>query len=106
MIDSKAEVTRRRLLVLAGSTIALLGASAASCKKGPGSCDDVSSLSADEANTRKVAGYVDQATDEAKTCEKCQQFVAPPSSDQCGTCKVLKGPIHPKGFCNLFVAKP
>jgi hypothetical protein len=76
------------------------------CKKGPpSSCNDVSGLTADEANLRKTLAYVDRSPDQAKTCEKCQQWVEPPSEDKCGGCKIMKGPVHPKGYCTAFVAK-
>ena len=103
MSDSNLELSRRRLLVIAGSAIALLGAS--SCKSGPSSCNDTTGLKPDEIQTRQTVAYVDRAADSNKTCEKCQQYVAAAAKDQCGSCKVIKGPVHPEGYCNLFVAK-
>ena len=41
-----------------------------------------------------------------KTCTNCQQFVPAPAANACGTCKILKGPINPKGYCKSYVAKP
>ena len=103
MFDSSPEVTRRRLLVIAGSAIALLGAAA--CKSGPSSCTDVTGLTPEEVKTRQTVAYLDRSTDIKKTCEQCQQYTAPAAKDQCGTCKVIKGPVHPEGYCSLFVAK-
>jgi hypothetical protein len=67
-------------------------------------CDDTSALSADDARLRReIAVYVEQAPDAAKHCAVCVQFTG--STEACGTCKVVKGPINPNGSCKLFVAK-
>jgi hypothetical protein len=100
---SETVVSRRRLFLLGGSALTLLGA--AGCSKEPSSCNDVSGLSADEAKVRTTLEYVDRSPDLTKTCEKCQQWIAPAESSSCGGCKVLKGPVHPKGHCKVFVAK-
>jgi hypothetical protein len=96
-------VSRRSLLVQGASLVGLLGAAA--CSKGPGSCNDVSTLSSDQQNTRSTLGYSDTSPEPGKNCAKCQQYVAPPKADQCGTCKVLPGTVHPNGYCRAFVAK-
>ena len=97
-------LTRRHLFAFGASALAALGASA--CKKGPpSSCTDVSGLSAADVELRKTLEYVDRSPIVAQTCEKCQQWIEPPSPDQCGGCKVLKGPVHPHGHCKVFVAK-
>ncbi len=68
-------------------------------------CSNVSALSADELRTRNdVAKYVDQTLEAAKRCSGCAQFVAA-APDQCGRCKIVKGPINPNGGCILFAAK-
>ena len=100
---NEAQVSRRRLFVLGGSALALLGATG--CSKGPSSCNDVSGLSADDAKVRTTLEYVDKSPQPDKTCEKCQQYNKPADSNACGTCKVLKGPVHPQGYCKVFVAK-
>jgi len=70
------------------------------------SCMDVTGLSPEEVNQRNnVAAYVELAQDAAKKCSLCAQFVAG-AANACGSCKVVKGPIHPDGGCKLFVAKP
>ena len=74
------------------------------CSKKP-ACDDVSALSADELRTRnEVAKYVDTTMEAAKRCSACVQYIAP-AANQCGACKVVKGPINPNGGCILFVLK-
>lgn len=78
---------------------------AAACKKGPpASCSDKSSLSADDVTARNALAYVDHSLDAAQVCVKCRQYVPAPESDACGSCKVLKGPVHPNGTCRAFAA--
>jgi hypothetical protein len=36
----------------------------------------------------------------AQECDKCLQFLVPSS------CKLVEGPINPKGWCVLFAPKP
>jgi hypothetical protein len=96
-------VSRRRLFLLGGSALTLLGA--AGCSKGPSSCNDVSGLNAEDAKVRTTLEYVDRTPDPSKPCDKCQQWIPPAEADACGGCKVIKGPIHPKGHCKVFVAK-
>ena len=99
----ESRLSRRSLLVHGASLVGLLGATA--CKNGPSSCNDVSSLSADQQNTRSTLGYMDASDQPGKNCAKCAQFVAPPKADACGSCKVLPGTVHPNGYCRAFVAK-
>jgi len=99
-------ITRRDALVrVVGLPLAaVVGAELAGCARGP-KCDDTSSLSPDDAKLRtEIAAYVEQAPDQTKRCELCVQFV-PAGKDACGTCKVVKGPINPKGYCKLFQPK-
>jgi hypothetical protein len=88
-----------------------------SCTKKQFACMDVTGLSADEAQARMTLAYTDSSTDPKKTCATCQQFVegvpargasSPPwleAKEGCGTCKLLKGPIHPNGNCKSFALK-
>jgi hypothetical protein len=71
-------------------------------------CTDTSGLAPADLELRMAptVAYSEPAADPAKPCDRCQQFIAPPAPNACGTCKVVKGPIHPKGGCKLFVAKP
>jgi hypothetical protein len=63
------------------------------------------SLSSTDAQTRVTLAYVDNSVEPGKSCTRCQQFI-PAAPDACGTCKVVKGPINPSGYCKSFVAKP
>ncbi|MFO0667247.1 MAG: high-potential iron-sulfur protein [Polyangiaceae bacterium] len=53
---------------------------------------------------RKTLDYSDASADPAKTCANCQLY-KPAAPDQCGSCTLLKGTIHPKGFCKSWAAK-
>ncbi|HEY3498327.1 MAG TPA: hypothetical protein VGK73_26715 [Polyangiaceae bacterium] len=91
---------RRRLLYSAAST-ALAGAILA-CQKSPPATCPAGALTPDEINVRTTLGYTDHTPEPGKPCVKCTQYVPAPSADQCGTCKIMKGPIHPKGYCRAF----
>jgi hypothetical protein len=68
-------------------------------------CTDESGLTPDEVTARHTLEYVEKTPDLQKYCDNCQQFVAPPAGKACGTCKVVKGPINPKGHCKSWLAK-
>lgn len=96
-------ISRRRLFVVATGLLFTNG-----CKRGaagPASCDDVTSLGADDRSARTTLGYSDRSTDPSKACSSCQQWVPPPAEGSCGGCKLLKGPIHPNGTCKAFARK-
>lgn len=40
-----------------------------------------------------------------KICANCQLYVPAESPDQCGGCQLIKGPIHPNGYCTSWVQK-
>lgn len=86
------------------SAAALIPAWALTACKKDLHCDDVAGLSDADKLTRTNAKYVDETPDLAKQCSGCQQFVPPPG-DACGGCKVVKGPINPKGYCTLWSKK-
>ena len=100
----ETEAFARRKLLL-GCCACLTLAAAAACKgSGPSSCNDTSALPPDAVNARTALGYSDTSTEPGQVCLKCLQFVPAPSADQCAGCKVLKGPIHPNGYCRAFIA--
>jgi hypothetical protein len=102
-------LSRRDMLQRSAVLGVLAVTSAASCGKEKKrlSCIDTSGLApADlQLRTSPAVAYLDTAADPTKTCERCQQFLPAPAPDTCGTCKVVKGPINPRGGCKLFVAK-
>lgn len=69
------------------------------------SCTDVSGLSAAEQAARSGLGYVDASPHGAqKNCLNCNFYQAG-AANACGSCTLVKGPIHPNGYCNSWAAK-
>ncbi len=68
------------------------------------SCTDTMSLSSADALVRTTLSYADKSPEAGKSCSVCQQFI-PAAPAACGTCKVLKGPINPAGYCKSFAPK-
>jgi hypothetical protein len=101
------KLSRREILQRGAAlgALAVVGTGACGKEAKPLSCTDTMSLSAADAQVRTSLAYVDISTDPAKTCTNCQQFI-PAAPNTCGTCKVVKGPINPKGNCKSYVAKP
>jgi hypothetical protein len=98
----------RRDVLQRSAALGALALSAAACgKKTPAlSCSDTTGMAPADVQIRTTLAYTDYSTEPGKTCTGCQQFVAPPTPNTCGTCKVLKGPVNPAGYCKSFVAKP
>jgi hypothetical protein len=90
---------RRELLLFAG--IVGVGASVGCKKSDPVSCAAVGQLSPEEQASRDTLQYVDIAPTRDRTCQQCRQWL-PQEEGGCGACKVMKGPVHPKGTCRLF----
>jgi hypothetical protein len=86
------------------STVALPTTWLLACSKTP-DCEDVKALTPEELEVRKNAEYVPRAMQVSKKCDACIQWIAP-APDQCGGCKVLKGPVVAEGGCKLFAPKP
>jgi hypothetical protein len=102
------QIVSRRYLLQAGATLGVLAAvETLGCgKKKPAlSCADTSALSPADAQVRTTLAYVDLSVEPGKMCSVCQQFI-PGAPTACGTCKVVKGPINPRGYCKSFLAKP
>lgn len=69
------------------------------------SCTDTSGLSEQELQMRQNAEYVDATPNPEQYCANCQLFEEPTGGEQCGGCQVIQGPIHPEGYCTLWVAQ-
>lgn len=96
-----SRLTRRQALLL--GALPVLGA--LGCRGAPGSCQDVSELTPEDVRNRVSLEYHDRSQDPARTCSGCLQFVEPSGPFSCGTCRLVKGPIHPQGSCRAFSAK-
>ena len=102
-------ISRRDLLVKSAAfgVIGAFGATACGKEKRAAlSCTDTTSLSTADAQIRSALAYVDISVEPGKSCAQCLQFLPPPAADTCGACKIVKGPINPKGNCKSFVLKP
>lgn len=102
----KDTITRRNmlrdtaLLGLAG----LVPASLLACGKKELSCSDTSGLSPAETSLRTSLAYVDKSGDTSKTCSNCTLYKAA-APEQCGSCNLVKGKIHPGGYCNSWAKR-
>jgi len=63
-------------------------------------CADLSKLTASEKATRNAFQYVSKSLYPDKLCDNCELWVAPEKGMICGGCNIMKGPIHPKGYCS------
>jgi hypothetical protein len=94
-----APLERRHLLL----GTALLGASAVcACKRSETCPPDV--LAPEDVKLRQTLHYTDHSLNAEKLCNGCQQYLPNIDAD-CGACKLLKGPIHPAGYCVAFAVK-
>ncbi|MCB9507399.1 MAG: high-potential iron-sulfur protein [Myxococcales bacterium] len=104
-----SKINRREFLERAALLGAAVGAGAfmVGCNKGGGglSCTDTAGLAAADVATRTNNNYVDASTQAGKDCAGCALYQAG-AEGACGTCTVVKGPINPAGYCNLWAARP
>ncbi|HEY8072621.1 MAG TPA: high-potential iron-sulfur protein [Labilithrix sp.] len=92
-----------RRYLLRGAIASLV--SAACSKKVPATCMDTSGLPAEAVQIRTSLAYVEPSPLEGKRCDNCRQYVTPKEEGSCGTCALLKGPVHPNGYCKVYGAK-
>jgi hypothetical protein len=103
---SEEKLTRRGLLGLMMATpVCALALSACGKKTEPDSCQDVAALSDADKATRTALQYVDRAPDKERRCALCTYWQPPKDPADCGGCQLVKGPIHPNGYCSSFAAK-
>lgn len=102
----------RRTAVRALGLLPLFGAGAAGLLAGcgkktePDSCTDLMGVSDAEKAARSALQYADKSPHADKHCELCSLYQPVSDVSKCGGCQIVKGPIHPKGYCTAFVAKP
>jgi hypothetical protein len=46
--------------------------------------------------------YVDRSPHSDRLCFNCANFVPPERPGGCGTCKTVKGPVNPLGWCKSW----
>lgn len=90
-----AGCNRRKFITygLSASAFGLAGASAR------GACVDPDELSDSIQNMRESLEYTDAAAEADQSCKHCSFFKPAKSSDSCGPCEVLGGPVSATGHC-------
>jgi len=68
-------------------------------------CNDLTTLTEDELATRTNFEYETKATDETLLCKTCNFWQPSAEEELCGTCTLMKGPIHPLGSCISWAEK-
>ena len=69
-------------------------------------CDDLSGLTEQEIAMREQLQYVAQSDKEDQVCTNCRFWQPAEQAGTCGGCQLIKGPIHPNGWCASWVAMP
>jgi hypothetical protein len=65
----------------------------------------VARVSFAQAKASKQAMQYQEQPKNGQECDQCMQWIPGPKPDAPGTCKVVEGPINPKGWCAAFVKK-
>ncbi len=65
-------------------------------------CSDISDLQPAEARTRVDNEYRQHSDKEDQFCMSCLNFVPAPVETTCATCKTVRGPINPDGWCKQW----
>jgi anaerobic selenocysteine-containing dehydrogenase len=55
--------------------------------------------------TKQAMQYQEQPKN-GQQCDQCMHWIPGPNAGAQGACKVVEGPINPKGWCAAFVKKP
>jgi len=95
-------VSRRRLL---HASLGLGTLGPACLKSQPFTCVEAPALSVEQLELRNKLLYRDKASNPALACDLCIQYVEPASGARCGSCKIVPGPMHPQGSCQVFAKK-
>lgn len=102
----ETKLSRRATLKILGATPVVAAAfSACGGKSEPDRCDDVSALSEAEKVARSALQYTDRSPHADKQCNNCNLFLPSADATKCSGCQIVKGPIHPKGYCTGWVQK-
>ena len=96
-------VLSRRAFVATLSTFS--GVAALGCKKKTPefACTDVTGIAEADRAVRTALVYADRSPSPDKECVRCVQYLE--ADEGCGSCKIMRGPIHPRGTCKSFAAK-
>lgn len=70
-------------------------------------CNDLSGLTEQEKQSRRQMvqslQYVEESPNPDQLCSNCNFWQPPSGDDPCGGCTLIKGPIHPDGYCTSWV---
>lgn len=101
----RREAAKRALMVLGAAAVAPSVLAGCGGEEQAGlSCTNTSSLSPAELTTRQSQHYVDASPHADKRCNNCRFYTAG-QPNACGECQVIRGPIHPEGYCDLWAAQ-
>ena len=96
---------RETIRLLTVTPLIAIGLSASGKKSEPDSCSDLTGLTDGDKTARAALQYTDKSPQPDKRCDLCQYYQAKSDPAACGGCQLVKGPIHPKGYCTAFAAK-
>ncbi len=65
-------------------------------------CSDLSGLQPAESRTRDENEYLPHSPKNDQVCLNCLNFVPAALETACGTCKTVRGPISPDGWCKQW----
>jgi hypothetical protein len=68
-------------------------------------CADLTGVTIEERSLREESGYVADTPDSSKRCDNCEYWERPKAGAPCGGCSVISGPIHARGYCDLWEEK-
>jgi hypothetical protein len=68
-------------------------------------CTDATGLWPAERKTREDNQYRDRSTEPREFCFRCENFQPPVAPGRCATCRTVKGPIHPLGWCTAWTER-
>ncbi len=102
---SRRSLIKRSLTVLGAVAAAPLVSACSDSGGGSLTCTDTTGLSEPEKAARTALHYADASPHgAAKNCLNCQYYTAG-AANACGACQLVKGPIHPSGYCDSWTAK-
>ena len=68
-------------------------------------CTDTQGLWPAEIETRTSNEYRERSQRDDQYCFNCNNYVKPERAGGCATCRTVKGPINPGGWCKTWTQK-
>ena len=68
-------------------------------------CSDVAGLWPAEVKTRTDNAYRERSDQPDRYCFNCTNFEPAGAREVCGSCRTVKGPINPLGYCESWTEK-